>query len=1289
MGARFYPNLFDSGQRNLLSYITSQIFGNLCFFFWIVYAISLICVIPWKKLETYFMKKYCIAVLVLVFFVGCATHKTKYADIETIHSGDITKIPVHTFYLIGDAGDSPEGKLNPALKLFKERLASADKNSTTIFLGDNIYPAGLPTKKDEGYDKAKNNLDAQIKTLEDFKGKPLFIPGNHDWYADGLNGLKRQEKYLKDKLDSKKVFFPKNGCPIEKIEISEEIVVIAIDTEWYLTNWDRHPKMNDDCEIKDREKFFEEMEGLIKKNANKTTLIAMHHPMTSYGPHGGQFSMKQQLFPANNGIPIPILGTLANLLRKTGGVSKEDLQNPRYNELRKRIVTLAQYSQKVIFVSGHEHSLQYIIEDNTPQIVSGSGAKKGVTRLLNGSKFSTGNMGYAKLEVYEDGSSTVHFFGVDENGKEQDLFATQVLGPNEEKISKRFDKNFPTEVKASIYTKEEVDKSGFFKWIWGDRYRQVYAKEVTAPTVDLDTIFGGLKVVRKGGGHQSKSLRMVNPEGKEYVLRALRKSAEIYLQAMVFKDQYVVGDFEDTGTEGLLEDFYTGSHPYAPFTIGKLSDAVGIYHTNPTLYYVPKQNAIAGYDDEFGDELYMIEERTDSGHGDQKSFGNSNTLISTDDLLKKLRKDEKFKVDKTAYIRARLFDMMIGDWDRHTDQWRWAEFKDKEKGKIIYKPIPRDRDQAFSIMGDGFFMNLATRIIPGLTLMEGFNEEIRSVKGFNGSPKTFALDMVLLPETNLQLWEEQVNFIQKNLDEAIIDDAFKEFPKEVRDENLTIIKQKLLSRKNNLLQTAREYYGIINKFSVVVGTDKDDHFTITGLPNGKTEIIGHRIKKGEKGEQFFNKTYMREDTKEIWVYGLDDDDHFEVKGVRSAHSKIRIIGGHNNDIYNIVDSKGVYIYDQKAKKNTFENKEGAKIRLSNDYETNTYQPIKLKSSNNQFIPIIGSNPDDGFKIGFSNIYTHNGFLQNPFTSQHTVNAAFYFATQGFDIGYRGEFAHFIGKANLELAGKFTSPNFSINFFGFGNETGNLDDNLGLDYNRVKMQTIRLSPSLVWRGEFGSKFRTGISYESIEVEETEDRFVNTFYVANGEDNQKSFFGVEGEYEYTNTDNAAFPTLGMTTSLLLGYKTATGGDSQSFGYIIPSLGIDHKLTPNGRLVLATKLKAHFNIGDGFEFYQGATIGGFDGLRGFRNQRFTGKKSYYQNTDIRYSLRKMKTGILPLSMGLYGGFDYGRIWIDDDSSNQWHTSYGGGFFVNAADIMSLTLAIFNSDDGARFTFGLGFGF
>ena len=1237
------------------------------------------------------MREYYFLILVLLFLTGsCATYKSKYADISGTRDMPTTKSVSHTFYLIGDAGKSPMGEMNLALKAFKKRLDQAKKNSTAIFLGDNIYPAGMPNKKDStaAYVEAKNNIMAQLNTLGNFKGKPIFIPGNHDWYNEGILGLARQQKFIEKSLDSKKVFFPKNGCALQKIEINDDVVVIAIDTKWYLANWDKNPTINDDCEIKDREKFFEELEGLIKKNADKTTLIALHHPMFSYGQHGGQFSMKRQLYPTGRKLPLPIIGSLINVLRKTTGASPEDLNNKKYRELRKRIITLAQYSEKVILASGHEHTLQYIVEDNIPQIVSGAGAKEGATRLMNGSKFSSGRMGYAILEVYIDGSSRIRYYGIGANKEEEFLFATEVLTSQKEHTLIDYPKSFPAEIKASVYTDEEVDKSNFFKTIWGDRYRDIYAKKVSASTVDLDTLLGGLKVVRKGGGHQSRSLRLVDSEGREYVMRALRKSAEIYLQAMAFKEQYVVGDFEDTLTESLLEDFYTGSHPYAALTVGTISDAVGIYHTNPKLYYVPKQKALLGFDDEFGDELYMIEERTDSGHGNQKSFGYSNTMDSTDDMLKKLRKDEKYQIDREAYIKARLFDMMIGDWDRHTDQWRWAQFEDIEKGKIVYRPVPRDRDQVFSVMGDGPLMNILTRIIPGLTLLEGFNEEIRSIKGFNGSPRAYALDMTLLTETTWDQWEQQALIIQDNITEEVIDEAFKAFPKEVRDETVTKIKKVLLSRKDNLQKTAEGYYRLLNKYAMVTGTDKDDFFSVSQLSNGDLQVVGQRIKKGVKADEFFKKVFDPEITKEIWIYGLDDDDQFEVQG-KKGQIRLRLVGGQNNDIYDVQNSKGVLIYDQKAKKNTFKKLSSAKLRLTNEYETNTYQPIKYKSSSNQIIPSFGSNPDDGLKIGFTDVFTFNGFRQHPFTSQHTISAAYYFATNGYDLGYRGEFSGFIGKANFLLDSRFTSPNYSINFFGWGNETENFDAILGKDYNRVKLRTITLNPSLIWRGNLGAKLRMGVNFESVEVEETDARFINTFYVASGEENQKNFLGADAAYSFSNTDNTAYPTMGISTSLHVGYKTNLGDGKQNYGFIIPSLSFDYKLVPSGKLVLGAKWKAHFNIGDGYEFYQAASIGGSDGLRGYRNQRFSGKKSFYQNTDLRYSFKRMKTGLLPVNMGVYGGYDYGRVWIPDIDSDTWHTSYGGGFFLNAADLMSLNFALFDSVDGLRFTFGMGFGF
>ncbi len=1237
------------------------------------------------------MKKYCLLIAAVLSLTGCATYSSKYKTARKTVADPSKKTVVHTYYLIGDAGKSPIGGMNPVLQAFRAELGNAKANSTAIFLGDNIYPAGLPSKKDStiAYRIAKSHLNAQLNTLENFKGRPLFIPGNHDWYNEGLKGLERQENYIKKKLDQKNPFLPENGCPLEVVKVSDETVIIVIDSEWYLANWNKHPTMNDKCAIKSRTVFWEEIEGAIKKNIGKTTIIATHHPMFTYGPHGGQFSVKKQLYPSGSKIPLPILGSLVNLLRKTTGASREDLQNKRYREFKNRLVTLAQYSDKVIFTSGHEHTLQYVVENNTPQIVSGSGAKKGISRLLGGSQFSTGNRGYAVLDVYADGSSKVDYFGVSDTAEKSLLFQTDVLPPDRFFNENQYDTIFPPTVKASVYTPEEIDKSGFFKTLWGERYRKYYGIEVTAPTVRLDTLFGGLVPVRKGGGHQSKSLRLRDKDGREYVMRALRKQSELYLQSMVFQDQYIIKDLEDTYLQEFMEDFYTGGHPYAPFTVGPLADAIDIYHTNPVLYYVPKQPALEDFNLLFGDELYMIEEHTGDKHGDQKSFGFSDKLIGTDDMLKDLRDDERYSVDVETYIRARLFDMVLGDWDRHVDQWRWARFKTKGNDKVVYKPVPRDRDMAYSIMGDGLFMGLATRFVPPLRLMEGFDDHIRNVKGFNASPKTYVLDNALLSETTREQWLEQAKAIKSNLTPEAIDKGLEAFPEEIRGKTVSEIKRMLLSRAQDIEETAETYFRILNKYGVVTGTDKDDWFEIEYLSPTQTQVKAYRTIDGEKKKKFFDKVFHADVTKEIWIYGLDDEDRFEVKGTRRSKIKVRLVGGQNNDIYEVGEGAKTLVYDYRSKKNTFKDVSSAKVKRTDDYVLNTYQPLALRASTNQMLPIIGFNPDDGLKIGATNTYTYNGFSQNPFTQQHQFDGALYFATAGFELGYKGEFANILGKANLELAARFTSPNFSVNFFGFGNETGNVDDDLGLNFNRVKIQSLSFSPALVWRGALGAKFRTGVSYESIDVEETADRFINTFYQENGAETQNDFFGVAAEYSYENRDNIAFPTMGMATSLLVGYKSNLTQSGSTFGYVNPSLSIDHRLSGNGRLVLAAKWKAHFNIGNGYEFYQAASIGGTDGLRGFRNQRFTGKTAYYQNTDLRYSLGRLNTGILPTAYGIYSGFDYGRVWQPNDDSGRWQTSYGGGFFLNAANVASIRAALFRSDDGLRFAFGLGFGF
>ncbi|MES2573836.1 MAG: metallophosphoesterase [Bacteroidota bacterium] len=1220
------------------------------------------------------MKKAFQYLLIIAFIIqSCATFKPQYdSDAkQEIYPND--KKVVHTFFLVGDAGNGVFKDTTNNPNSLVNAINSATKNSTLLFLGDNIYPAGMPKTDDSNRNEAEKKLQNQIDVASTFKGKTIFIPGNHDWYSDGVQGLKSQQEFVEKQL-GKKSFLPKNGCAIETVNISNDIVLIIVDSQWYITNWDKEPTINEDCDIKTRTAFLDEFRSEIKKARGKTTLVAIHHPMFSNGSHGGQYSFKSHLQP------LPILGSLKNLIRETSGISNADLQNEKYNELKKNLVASAQQNDKVIFISGHDHNLQYSIEDNLHQIISGSASKISETRNTKGGKFSYGVNGYAVVDVFEDGSSFVRFINSNDN---KVVYQSEVLSPDTKKQNFTFDVHFPSEIKSSIYDVKATTKSNFYTFLWGKKYRNTYSIPVTAKTVNLDTLFGGLIPVRKGGGNQSKTLRLKTKDGKQYVIRAMKKNASQYIQSAVFKDQYVESKFRNTASESLVMDVFTGSYPYAPFVIPDLSEAIGVYHLNPKLYYIPKQKALGDFNTEFGDELYLFEEQASEDNLELDVPNFTGNVISTSDLILELHSDESKTVDEASYIRARLFDMLINDWDRHQDQWRWLEFK--ENGKTIFRPLPRDRDQAFSKMSDGFILGTAIRLIPPAKLLRKYSDDLKDVKGFNIEP--YPLDIAFIKTADKTIWDEQVRLIQNNLTSEVIEKSFQNIPKEVNDETVTFIKQTLQARKNNLQQISDRYFKLINKYAVITATNKDDLIKIEC--DEKVTVSLFRKKKNNTKELFFYKIYDPKLTKELWIYGLDDKDDFEITG-KNKKIKIRLIGGQNNDQYSVQNGKKIFIYDYKTKKNTIENTNNASVRLRDDYDVNTYDYKKLKTNTNQIIPIVGANPDDGLKIGVNNIYTQYGFERNPFSARHQFKGAYYFATNGYELNYNGEFANVIGNLNLLVQSNFQSANFSQNFFGYGNETVNNDDIYGMDYNRVKVRDFGIAPSLVWRANGGSNLSFGGFYKSVEVEETSGRFVdnnNELSPAIFEANQ--FAGVRSKFQFENYDNKAYPTIGMKTAVEVGFTASLEDSKRNFVYMIPEVSFNHKLIPSGKLVLATQIKSRIIFNDNFEFYQASSIGGEDGLRGFRNQRFTGQQSLFQNTDIRYTFNSLKTALIPIRIGIYGGFDYGRIWIKDDNSNKWNNSYGGGFFINGVELLTANLGLFNSIDGLRLAFSLGFQF
>src|SRR5690606_35191528 len=121
--------------------------------------------------------------------------------------------------------------------------------------------------------------------------------------------------------------------------------------------------------------------------------------------------------------------------------------------------------------------------------------------------------------------------------------------------------------------------------------------------------------------------------------------------------------------------------------------------TNPSLYYISPNNGSLGA---FGDDLSgiaLFEEKPNSDWKGAVELNAPKAIVDTEKLIKKLLDDPKILVNQKSYLKCRLFDLIINDWDRHADQWAWLGF-DKE-GKTVFEPFPRDRDNAFYLFDDG------------------------------------------------------------------------------------------------------------------------------------------------------------------------------------------------------------------------------------------------------------------------------------------------------------------------------------------------------------------------------------------------------------------------------------------------------------------------------------------------------------------------------------------------------------------------------------------------------------
>ena len=249
-----------------------------------------------------------------------------------------------------------------------------------------------------------------------------------------------------------------------------------------------------------------------------------------------------------------------------------------------------------------------------------------------------------------------------------------------------------------IAGRPEYDRSGYFKAHFGEGYRKLWTAPFDAKVLDLRTYAGGLTPVRQVGSMQSIGLALKGADGKAYTFRTLDKDPTKILPPQ----------WRQSFPATIFQDQTTASHPGGALMIPPMAEAAGVPHTDPVIVFMPDDPALGQFRETFGGKTGTIDEFPTPASGGHPGFHGATEILSTAQLWERWKKGEA-RVDARALLRARVFDLFLGDWDRHNGQWRWMSLPGHE-GLVA---LPEDRDQAFSNYS-GAVMAIARSAAPRL-----------------------------------------------------------------------------------------------------------------------------------------------------------------------------------------------------------------------------------------------------------------------------------------------------------------------------------------------------------------------------------------------------------------------------------------------------------------------------------------------------------------------------------------------------------------------------------------------
>lgn len=1132
-----------------------------------------------------------------------------------------------------------------------------------------------------------------IKTVEEIpRGKIILIAGDRDWNASSKGGQKqfgKLEKELKSfikKNNFKRTEWTnKKGCPgPDTYELNESLFLVVANSQWWNHPFDKPNAEDGICTVITGEDFAEELESEVNENLDKNIIIAGHHPFESFGNYGGHFSVVDHLKP------FPILGSFKTAYHQNIG-TPEDISNKHLLEYREELHNLFFFHKNLIYVSAHEKNQQIIRNGENYLINSGAPSKGTYSSSHKNALVSSSKAGIIVLNYFDSGKIESTFWERKNDeliAKENHLlFLSSCIEGN--LYAENTPVNFSytpciSKEKATINLKRKYPdtivvagseyKSGTWKKMWlGKHYRTTWTQPVKVPSLDLDNTFGGLTIYKKGGGRQTTSLKFKATDGTRYTFRSVNKDPS---KAFNYK-------LRPTFITPLMRDQTSTQSPYGAMAVAALLDEIDILHATPKLYILPDDPKLGTFQKRYGNLLGMLEDNPSKPNNAGKVFGGADKIYQSNKLYKKLYETRKNRIDEKEFIKARVFDMLIGDWSKHEDNWKWARY-DQEDG-YYFRPIPRDRDHTFSLQ-DGIIPWLANRSW-AIKNIETFSYDLKKKELRSLMYQAIHMDRFLSTSSTREDWLAAARSIQENISDEEIDQAVLKMPNEIQETSGKTIAKKLKSRIKHLEKYAGWYYDYLAEYVDVVGSNKEEYFEITRMDNGNINLKIFNEKKNKKGKHlYYERTFYPKETKELRIYGLGGDDIFDIKGNGKSKMVIRILGNSGDDFFKDEEKYSktkTLIYD-KGKGSKFEVGKGSKV--VNHWNKNIYDYNRTTFDYNWNAPIVGMsyNNFNGLSLKLGTTFIRQKFGKKDYGSTHSIYGSA--STEGnFAANYTARFHHVLKSWDIPFEIDFASPEFRNNFYGIGNNSTNLQELQAAGFYRFSRNKFSVETGIGKQFWKKSSLDFLVGYERSSFDDPDNTILAVDSTLFGANINLQEIPLQARAIIDFRDQSGFPYNGILWLLNYRFGTIVEGVPEATTYGIAESSIEYYISTKHQnpVTLGVRLGGAVSHGD-IPFYHLPNIGGASRLRGFIGERFTGESSMYFNSEIRWQLFHRYTSFVPIKFGLKAFYDTGRVYsdFDDANSSKWHAGYGAGIFiVPLNEAMSISLQVGFSEEESFF--------